>query len=482
MFWRGVWGYLPANALQGLVGFLAILVFTRLLSPADFGRYALAFSVMTLAHTIAFTWLEAAMARFWAAQADERSRADHFATLYGAFAWLAAAFVPACAVGLWLWPAGAPLKWALAAGLSAVLARSLVRLAQERRRAAGEVGASARLDMIQSGGGFLAGAGFAALGLGGGAPLLGLAAAAMVCLPFTLPAELKQAPRGRMDWKRLKAYAAYGFPVSAAMIMALVLATGDRFLIAWFLDEASVGAYHAAYSLSNRTLDVMFLWLGAAGAPALVMALERGGREAMTAAAREQFSTILLVTLPAAAGLALVARPLAEVMVGEGLRDAAAQVTPWIALAALFAGLTTHYLLQAFTLGQRTKLLLAASAVPVVAGLALNIVLIPRFGLVGAAWATTATYALGAATYWALGRRVMPLPIPLGVLARTLLAVGVMALAVMAVPAWGGLAELTAKAVVGALVYAAAALGLDVAGVRAPASRILKAVHARHAA
>ena len=28
MFWRGVWGYLPANIVQGVVGFLAIVVFT----------------------------------------------------------------------------------------------------------------------------------------------------------------------------------------------------------------------------------------------------------------------------------------------------------------------------------------------------------------------------------------------------------------------------------------------------------------------
>jgi len=62
MFWRGVWGYLPAQIVQGVVGFLTIVVFTRLLSPEDFGRYALAFSVTSLAHTVSFSWLEAAMA------------------------------------------------------------------------------------------------------------------------------------------------------------------------------------------------------------------------------------------------------------------------------------------------------------------------------------------------------------------------------------------------------------------------------------
>ena len=56
-----------------------------------------------------------------------------------------------------------------------------------------------------------------------------------------------------------------------------------------------------------------------------------------------------------------------------------------------------------------------------------------------------------------------------------------MSLAVLAVPAFGGIVELIAKAVVGAVVYAAAALALDVANVRAPASRVFKAVQARWA-
>ena len=99
-------------------------------------------------------------------------------------------------------------------------------------------------------------------------------------------------------------------------MLALVLATTDRFVLAAFTDEATVGAYHAGYSLSNRTLDVLFIWLGMAGAPAAVAAFERGGLEALRRTASEQASLMALLALPAAAGLALVSRPLAEVMIG----------------------------------------------------------------------------------------------------------------------------------------------------------------------
>jgi O-antigen/teichoic acid export membrane protein len=482
MFWRGVWGYLPANVVQGVVGLLSIVAFTRLLSPADYGLYALGFSAMTLAHTSAFTWLEAAMARFWATASGAAEADAHMATIYGSFARVAVAFVALVAPALWLWPASRDVKFALAAGFAAVCARSLVKLVQERRRAAGEVTAAAGLDMLQTGAGFALGAACAALGFGGAAPLVGLALAALLCLPAFLPRELAAARAGAFDPARARAYAAYGFPVAASLILALALATADRFLIAWFLDAGSVGAYHAAYSLANRTLDVLFVWLGAAGAPALVHALERGGRAELDRAARDFASTMVAIVLPAAAGLALVAAPLAEVMVGEGLRAGAAAVTPWIAISALFSGLTTYYFHQAFTLARRTRLLIVAMVFPAVANIALNLILLPRFGLAGAAWAAAGSYAFGAMASWTFGQRGGGLPVPWATVAKAAAATATMALCVLAIPKVGGAVELFAKAGVGAFVYGLVAWSLDTAGVRTHGSQVLKGFRSRLAA
>jgi O-antigen/teichoic acid export membrane protein len=326
------------------------------------------------------------------------------------------------------------------------------------------------------------GAVFAVLGLGGAAPLIGAGVAAVMCLPFSLPKELTFLKGGHFEADRARRYAAYGLPISASLILALALATTDRFLIAAYLDAGSVGAYHAAYSLANRTLDVIFLWLGAAGGPALVMALERGGRPSLEEAAREQASTLLLIALPAAAGLALVARPLAQVLVGEGLREAAAQVTPWIAVGGFFAGITTYYFHQAFTLARRTKLLLLAMAVPAIVNVALNLILVPRFGVVGAAWATALSYAIGTFASWTLGKRAGALPIPWDAVGKCGLATALMAVAVLCVPSVGGLLETAAKASIGLMVYAISAWILDAASVRTHGSRLLKTFRARRMA
>ena len=188
MFWRGVVGYLPVNIVQGLVGLLSIVAFTRLLSPEAYGAYALAFSVMALAHTGLFTWLEAAMARFHARESVQGGLADHFATLYRTAAVMALA-IPLVGIAiLLLVPMSLTLEVAIGAGLIAIPFRSLAKLALERRRAAGEVRASALLDIGQTTGAFAIGAALAWAGAGGAAPMLGFAAAAALAILFVLPA------------------------------------------------------------------------------------------------------------------------------------------------------------------------------------------------------------------------------------------------------------------------------------------------------
>jgi O-antigen/teichoic acid export membrane protein len=421
------------------------------------------------------------MARFHAPEAEAGRLSDLFATVYRCWGAAAALFVVVAGAAMLLWPGDGPVKIAVGAGLASILVRSLAKLNQERRRAVGDVRGAAIMDMVQTLGGFAVGAGLIVVGLKGAAPIAGLGAAAAIVLIFVLPTELRRGGGGEFVRNKAQAYAAYGLPVALSLILALALATTDRFLLAAFLNDTAVGVYHAGYSLANRTLDVMFIWLGAAGGPALIMALERGGGAALQKAAREQAGLMLALGLPASVGLALVARPLADVMIGPALRDGAASVTPWIAASALFAGLTTYYTHQAFTLGRRTGLLLAAMSVPAAANVGLNLLLIPRLGLPGAMMATTASYGIGLAASIGLGRFAQPLPIPWAALAKAALASAVMGAVVARLPALGGAVELGLKAAAGAAVYGVAAYAFDIAGVRSRGRGAIGALRARTA-
>ncbi|MFT3996981.1 MAG: lipopolysaccharide biosynthesis protein [Asticcacaulis sp.] len=479
MFWKGLWGYLPANILQGLIGFATLITFTRLLTPEDYGRYALAFGVSSLAQTLCFTWIEAAMARFYPAESRDNPEAPAlYGTLYRLFFVVALAFCLVCALGLWLWPAPdthtQALKLAIGCGLGAVVFRSLIKMVQEQRRSEGRVASASALDMVQTVAGFALATLLVWSGLGGGAPLLAAGIVALACLPFVAREDWGRAAKGAFDRTRASQYAHYGLPVSASLILTLALYTVDRFLIAGFLSEADAGAYHAGYSLASRILDVLFIWFGAAGAPAMVHALESGGPEALKTQAREQFRVMALVLFPAVGGLIAVEAPLAELMIGEGLRAQALSVTALISLGALLSGFNTYYFLQAFTLSKATRLLTLAMAIPAIANVGLNLWLIPVWGLKGAGIATCLSFAIGLIGSLALSRRALIMPVPWRDLALTAAATFVMMAAVSLIPAFGGVIELLLKGTAGVIVYAALALILDLNHVRQHSQRFLK--------
>ena len=461
MFWRGVMGYLPVQIVQALVGFGGVIAYTRLLTPEAYGQFALAFSVASVSQTVFLAWNEAATARFTAAETAGPDLATHLTTMHRAMLGIGAMLLILGAPLLLMLPLDAGLKLAIGAGVVAAVLKSGIRMVMERMRATGDVRGFATIDIVTTGVGFVVGIALAAAGWGAMAPFTGYGLLLAACLVWFWPGEARRARGGRVDPARLRRNFGYGFPVALALVASLALATADRFLIATFLDEASVGAYHAGYSVGNRLLDVVFVWLSLAGGPALVDALERGGPAGLTHAAREQGELLIWLTLPAATGLALVSQPLIAILVGEELRAQAAAVTPWIAVAGFFAGLHTHYFGQAFTLGRRTGLLIAVVAAPALLSIGLNILLVPRFGLIGAAWATTISYALGAVLSAVLGRKVLTLPVPWTALARAGLASGVMAAVVAALPSPGGWLELLGKASAGAVTYAVLMLMLD---------------------
>src|SRR5690606_14266943 len=101
---------------------------------------------------------------------------------------------------------------------------------------------AAGLDMAVTIGGFGAGLVAALMGAGGAAPLIGLAIAPFLVCLFLIPGEARKGVGGVYEPHRARAYADYGYPIAASLILALVLSSTDRFLLAIFLDQGAVGA------------------------------------------------------------------------------------------------------------------------------------------------------------------------------------------------------------------------------------------------
>lgn len=197
----------------------------------------------------------------------------------------------------------------------------------------------------------------------------------------------------------------FGAPTIAHVASMHVLAAGDRLLVEHYLGFSSVARYHVAYVIGSIG-TVLLSAFNNAWAPIILGAKESDRWE-------ELASTALLVHRLAAGVACFIAllSPIAlEIAVPAGY-EVAGLVAPvsLIAVSALFmsaylAGI--HVVFHA----RRTGALAWISPLAACANIALNLALIPRMGLMGAALATVAAYGLQAGFVRLVAHRVATVP------------------------------------------------------------------------
>src|SRR5690348_6455620 len=66
--------YLLARGLPGLIAFLSIPLFSRLLDPTEYGRYALVIATVNLLNALLFQWLRLSLVRYLPAHDGDPGR------------------------------------------------------------------------------------------------------------------------------------------------------------------------------------------------------------------------------------------------------------------------------------------------------------------------------------------------------------------------------------------------------------------------
>eukprot|EP01031_Cornospumella_fuschlensis_P015155 gene15155-18522_t len=103
------------------------------------------------------------------------------------------------------------------------------------------------------------------------------------------------------------------------------------------------------------------------------------------------------------------------------------------------------YFSEAFMLSKKALQRALLLLVPVITSLSLNVLLLPKFGLMGSAYANVAAYGLGMTMLAWIGRRYVALPIPLLETAKIAIACVLMAGVVLALPSFGAFQDLILK-------------------------------------
>lgn len=460
--------YLPVYAAQILVGFGSVVVFTRVLSPEEYGRYTLVLAGALLIQTLIFTWLDAAVARHHARATARGRLGGHLATAFSIYGALALASLVIFGGAIAFAPVSAEMKTVCAFALVSQVLRAAMMLALETRRAEGEAVRFALLESFILSAGFGLGVVFIlAGGMGPAGPFAGVALACIVALLIDIPVLLSKAKRDRAGPRRALRFFAYGAPVAVSLVFEHLLSTGDRFVIAALMGEAATGAYAAGYGITDRSLNIIFIWLGMTAGPLAIKAFEHEGAEAARAVLRQAAGLMGLIAIPAAVGIALLSEPFARLLIAESLAGAAAPIMPLIALGAVLNGFMTYVFHESFVIGRQPRVMAGLMAGGAVLNLLLNLALIPLFGLFGAALATVLSYGLALVACAFAGRAIFPLSLPVEDWIKAGAASVVMAAGLMALPApEAAFAHLASHIPAGVSIYALAALALDIAGCR----------------
>lgn len=467
--YRQIIGYIPSNVIPALVSVLMIYAYTRLLSPEAFGSYSYVFSAVLVLQTSLFYALPIALMRFFPAAVLAGRRDGLLKEAYVLFLGMSFAV---CAIGVsvsLLLPLPPAYRIAAWLAMPMLLFRSLVQLNQAVNRSANLMWRFNSIECLHAVLGF--GLGIAALYVVGHGPeaiILGLTLAAVVCAAFDvkLLASPFRPTAGALDRGELLRLVEYSWPLVAVAATSMILQNSDRFLIGSLAGAGMLGIYAVAYNLVERPTTLICSSITTATFPLVVQVLEHEGREAARIQAGRNGIALLAVTLPACVGLALTADYIAASLVGPEFRQGVAALIPIMSFTALARGLRAHFVDHAFHLSGRPLLMLWTYGPATAVNIALNVYVVPRYGMMGAAWTALFCQGLTLVGGWFLGTSLFPVWLPLGQVVTCLLAVVPMSAALLSIHLplnWSGL---FAAIGIGGGLYLVTAAALDVGGIR----------------
>lgn len=460
MLLRHGFQYLIARGLPGVLNFAAIAVYTRLLSPEQYGAYTLTIATVSAADALLLHWLRLALLRFLPMPTPTAARTlPTVLRLY-----LLVSFgVSLVATGIgWLVVDDPLTRQLVVLGAGLFVVQGAFELTVERERSELSPRRYGLYSGIKATVALGVGAALAAAGLGAAGLLVGLVAALL--LPLV-------ALGGIVGWVRAaglgydrdlaKQIATYGLPLAATSVLAFIVSGSDRFMLAGLIDTAAAGQYAVGYDLAQFTLGLLLNIVNLAAYPLIISAFEKDGEEAARQMLRWTLKLMLLIGLPAATGLAVLAPNVASVLVGADFERAATAIIPGIAAAALLAGLKAFYFDLAFQLRGNTIKQVWVLLATAVLNVGLNFWFIPTIGLLGAVYSTVAAQAFALVLSWWLGRGSLRIPLPdrssLPIFVAT---VGMLA-ALLLVRGWTGPLWLVLQVIIGVTIFALLLLLID---------------------
>lgn len=376
----------------GVANFLILPIVTKTIGAHDYGLWIQILVTVTLLSRIALMEVQSALIRFTSSKTDKREVRDQFYTLFTfvtmvstgiALLFMMLLDTIGITIGGGAWPIIAVMLLVPFSALGSITTAYFMATYQAKTYAI--------LNMFTAFGQLffilvLLNFGFGLVGVISGA-LLALFLSCIIAL-FII---IRQVGFGLPRFHLLRPNLKFSIPLTPNSIISWVSESSDRYLVALFLGLSAAGVYSAAYGIAALTF-ILVNPIQIVLIPTLSRLFDHddisGVQEYLSRSLRYYF----IIAIPATVGLTVLAEPILVALTTPEFASGSS-VIPLVAMAGLLFGVF-QLTITVVILVKKTHLGLIAFGVPALANVALTAVLIPPIGLVGAALATTISYAM----------------------------------------------------------------------------------------
>jgi O-antigen/teichoic acid export membrane protein len=404
--------YLPAKLVPAIIGILLIRILTTLFSPEEYGYYQITLSTFGLIKVFGMVWLSTSVTRFYLNYKKQKKENIFFSTLFICTV-ICALLVALLSFLINLIVFKKTLDPALFSLINLAIVASIFTAFFEIFVVVYRAGLEPKkytsywlLFVV-------------------GKPLLGILLIlvfglkvngifwAFIIIPTILDIIIfikldiqKYLKISNISLSLFKQFFKYGIPISFSFLAFWILSLSDRYFIEFFRDSAEVGLYSVGYVISEKTLNFIYMVLMLAAYPIIIDNWEKHGDEHTQTLITELSRYYLFLCVPILITLVTIPKTILLIFSSEKFVDGAV-VLPLIASGIFLYGLT-QYVQKGFELHKKSYKIALLSCIAGLTNIGINIILIPKFGYLGAGISAAFSYLVYFLIAIFLARKELP--------------------------------------------------------------------------
>jgi len=231
------------------------------------------------------------------------------------------------------------------------------------------------------------------------------------------------------EFKNLREYLSFGLPTIPGNLSSWIVDSSDRYVIGIFLGTAFVGYYAPGYTLGY--IIILILTPFSILLPSLLPKYyDDNDIEKVLLYLKYSLKYFLLVAIPTAFALTILSKPILMILTTPAIALNGYLITPFVAVSGLLFGFYA-IISNVIILEKKTKVMGSIWIIAALLNLGLNIIIVPHYGILGAAATTLTAYTAAFILTINYSRKIFQLDFNLTFIIKSIIASIVMSLLII---------------------------------------------------